>query len=49
MEGVWSKEELDGEVWIEGEMTTDGESSVRGEEHKSAGAIGLVIELDDIG
>ena len=50
MEGFWNKEELDGEVWIERELDgADGESSVRGEEHKSVGAIGLVIELDDIG
>ena len=28
VEGFWNKEELDGEVWIEGESTADGESSV---------------------
>ena len=49
MEGFWNKEELDGEVWIGRESTADGESSVQGEEHKSAGAIGLVIEIEDIG
>ena len=48
MEGFWNKE-LDGEVWIGRESTADGESSVRGEEHKSAGEIGLVIEIEDIG
>ena len=48
MEGFWNKE-LDGEVWIERELTDDGESFVRGEEHKSARSIGLVIEIEDIG
>ena len=38
-------EELDGQVLIGMESTTDRESYVRGEEHKSAGVIGLVIEI----